>query len=515
MPGFVPTVFPESLDIFLRVGGYFTHAIIPAYLINDKNVLEVEEKLRQSEVKWILSSIMPDEFLTPDSHNHFLELAEKLGVYAVVAWDLPTYLERPDEGWENIEKCIDRVGWFKNKGLNVIPLIKGAYEDQIRYCTSRFREMGFGLMAFRATDYMRSDYPPYPELPSESRDPRYLLLKYLKAIFDEGVEKLLLIGGMNPKYFDDFLDISENIVFAGASWYLDSLRYTVHLFGEKRYVGNRYYECDCPACKYTPSRVRRSPEHIALHNLHIDRMMNDEREEPYEIRFHDLIVDDFEDVVIAGNLFVGKEHSLWREFIEKMRSMRPSYMVLAGNIIYPEYNEWARNEWRGFIEEVLWFWEDNGTITFFMRGYHELKPMKITDSHRLLYGLGEDPLTSKKSSEDYILSILRYYNTAKRRLDIKKITATGEGLSIYVEPLSIDDIQTLEHYIDLFEAYRKRLNRDWIITTVKPYPHIDYERRVAILGEWREKAPYLEKPRPGYIHITHQGEVKLVKIEEG
>ena len=240
--------------------------------------------------------------------------------------------------------------------------------------------------------------------------------------------------------------------------------------------------------------------------------MNDANEDPVPIRFYDLIVDDFEDIIIAGNLFVGNEHSLWREFIKKMRDIRPSYMVLAGNIIYPEWNEWARSEWREFIEEILRYWEDNGTITVFIKGYHELKPMKITDSYRLLYGVGEDPLTSKRPSEDYILSILRYYNTAKRRLDIKKFTATGEDLSIYVEPSSIDDIQTLEHYLDLFEAYRRRLRRDWIITTVKPYPHIDHEKGVAIPGEWRERAPYLEKPMPGYIYITHQGEVKLIKI---
>jgi len=51
------------------------------------------------------------------------------------------------------------------------------------------------------------------------------------------IDKLLLLGGMNPKLFDSLLDISENIIIAGASWYLDSKRYVIHLLGHKKYVG--------------------------------------------------------------------------------------------------------------------------------------------------------------------------------------------------------------------------------------------------------------------------------------
>ncbi len=33
LPSYIPIIFPENLDIFLEATGYFTHAIIPAYLI--------------------------------------------------------------------------------------------------------------------------------------------------------------------------------------------------------------------------------------------------------------------------------------------------------------------------------------------------------------------------------------------------------------------------------------------------------------------------------------------------
>ena len=502
------------LGLFRRVCGFFSYGVLPAYLVwvDGFDVGVVREWLDECGVEWVLSSVMPDELLGGETHLRFLELAEGLGVRWVLVWDLPTYLERREEGWRNIDRCIDLVGFFEDRGFRVIPLVKGAYEDQIRYCVGRFRELGFDFVAFRATDYMRSEFPPYPELPDESSDPKYLLMKYLGVVFEEGVGKVLLLGGMNPKYVHDFLEINENIVFSGASWYLDSRRYTIHIPGSKGYVGNRFYECSCPICKYVPARLRRRSDHIALHNLYLDLVMCSDLDEP-AIEFYDLILDDFEDAVIAANLFVGSEYSLWRHLLEEVLRLSPSYLVLAGNIISPENSDWARDEWRAFIEELSRLRNEVGVQTIFMRGVAELKPIPIYRNYSLLFRLGEDPLTSKSGGEDYILSLIKYYATAKLSLTILK-KCVNRDIKIYIEASSIDDIQPPENYIDTYSSVRERKGFDWLITTVKPYPIIDYEKRVAIPGEWMEKSPYFEQPRPAYLHITKEGEVMLVKVGE-
>jgi len=215
--GFVPVVFPGLLGLFRGVSGFFGYGVLPAYLvwIEGYSVDVLREWLDGCGVEWVLSSVMPDELLDEDVHLRFLDLAWGLGVDWVLVWDLPTYLERREEGWRNIDRCVELVEFFEDRGFRVIPLVKGAYEDQVRYCVGRFKELGFDFVAFRATDYMRSLFPPYPELPDESSDPKYLLMKFLRVVFDEGVDKVLLLGGMNPKYIYEFWRISEDIVFSG------------------------------------------------------------------------------------------------------------------------------------------------------------------------------------------------------------------------------------------------------------------------------------------------------------
>ena len=508
-------VFPGLLGLFREVSGFFSYGVLPAYLVwtEGYDVGVIRERLDDCGVEWVLSSVMPDELLDRDTYLRFLDLACGLGVEWVLVWDLPTYLERREEGWRNIDRCIELVEFFEGKGFRVIPLVKGAYEDQVRYCVGRFRELGFDFVAFRATDYMRSLFPPYPELPDESSDPKYLLMKYLGVVFEEGVNKILLLGGMNPRYVSEFREISGDIVFSGASWYLDSRRYTIHIPWDKRFVGNRFYECSCPICRYVPARLRRRPDHIALHNLYLDLVMCSDLDEPV-IKFYDVILDDFEDAVIAANLFVGSEYSLWRRLLEEVARLSPSYLILAGNVISPENSGWARDEWKAFIEELNSLKNEDGVQTIFMRGVSEIKPVPIHKNYSLLFKLGEDPLTSKSGDENYVLSLIKYYATAKLRLTILKKRVDRSDLKIYIEASSIDDIQPPENYIDTYSSVRERKGFDWLITTVKPYPVIDYEKRVAIPGEWMEKSPYFEQPRPGYLHITKYGGIKLIEMGE-
>ena len=509
---FIPVVFPEVLNVFEFVSSYFRYAILPGYLIDRGDVGWVRDFLDSMSVRWILSSVMPDEFLArEDIHVLFSEIARDLDIDLVIVWDMPTYLERCEEGWRNIDRCLELLDWFESEGFKIIPLVKGAYEDQIRYHLSRVLERGYNVLAFRATEYMRSKYPPYPELPYESRDPKDLLLKYVKLILSESsVKELVLIGAANPKYYS-FLDVDDRIVFSGASWYLDAKRYYIHVLNGRRFVGDCFYECSCPSCRYLTARDRRSSFGIALHNLHIDRILFNDESYPLDISFYDLIIDDFEDVVIAANLYVGECVSFWREFIEEMEKVRPRYLILAGNVIYP-FSDADREDYREFVEKLASLYDRYGIITLFMKGYLERKPINILANRTLLFRSGEDPLTSRDASESYLLSLIKYYSIAKSKMRVKKKRLDSDFI-IHIESAVIDEVNTYEELVDMYEVIRRNLNADWIIVPCKSKSYMDRNKRVVILGEWREISPYSIEVLPGYVYISRDGDLELRVFE--
>jgi len=133
MDYFIPIVGKDALSYFREVCTDFDYAIIPYYEAYHL-VREVKE-LRElnPDIKLILSSIMPDEYLEkPETLKYFVKYAEEVGFDYILVWDLPTYLDDMEERWRNTRKSIEVISSLKHK-FKVIPLVKGAYPEQKRY----------------------------------------------------------------------------------------------------------------------------------------------------------------------------------------------------------------------------------------------------------------------------------------------------------------------------------------------------------------------------------------------
>ncbi len=50
------------------------------------------------------------------------------------------------------------------------------------------------------------------------------------------------------------------------------------------------------------------------------------------IEFFDLVMESYEDALIACGPLVGDKTSLWREMIEKVKEIKPSYLILVGDV---------------------------------------------------------------------------------------------------------------------------------------------------------------------------------------
>jgi len=104
--------------------------------------------------------------------------------------------------------------------------------------------------------------------------------------------------------------------------------------------------------------------------------------------------------------------------------------------------------------------------------------------------------------------LLRFFVTTKRQMKIKKYSWVGEQ-EIYIKLYGVVDTP--------FEEAKKllkdiALSKGWLITDYINKPYIDREARVATPGECNTLWQNLEKPAPGMIHVTREGDIKLIEL---
>ena len=516
LPRFIPTVFPENLDIFIEVGRCFTHAILPAYLITEENIEEVEKKIWETDIEWILSSIMPDEMLLEKGVlDRFLELADKLDIDILLAWDTPTYLG--DDSLvrrRRMENAIRIIGVLRELEYNVIPLIKGASPNEVDEYTDKICDMSFDVVAFHVSQYLTSDLRPtffLDELYSDARDLMYGLIR---RMLEYDVKQLLVVGGAGYNRVKSFLNLDERIAVAGASWYLDARNYALYTLGKKEFIHRRHHLCNCPVCRGKRPNKLRNIENIALHNLlYIKNLVDDLDIKKYNIVVKDLILMPEEEAVIVGPLRIGDETSLWREMIKTIRKIMPTYLILAGDIFHNQITPETLEEWRSFIKQLKLLQKKNITIIP-MKGVLETKPYQLIARYDYLTAGKLDPLTAWTEKTEYdhmLLSITKFLTGAKNMLSILKETSKNSiEINIYYEyPADEYTDEEIHNYL----AQRNRGRGRWIISTINTTPTINQELKVATTGAWHKKPYQYKTPKPSVIYVTKEGKIKQIQLE--
>ena len=113
-PSFIPIVFRESLDVFNELRDLFEYVIVPYYSVVGLSGHEKFLISKEDNIKWILSSIRPDDYLLkPGIHDFFMFYADELKADYVLVWDMPTYLKKgrfifPDTLIQNRGKNMER-----------------------------------------------------------------------------------------------------------------------------------------------------------------------------------------------------------------------------------------------------------------------------------------------------------------------------------------------------------------------------------------------------------------------
>ena len=512
LPRFIPIVTPDSIDIFNSLSDVFKYAIIPYYTVVSGGRPYPRLSRR---TKWILSSIMPDELLlNSDIHRYYLEVAEKLRVDYILVWDMPTYLNNWDESLQNTYASLDRIRFFMNRGFEIIPLIKGAFEEHIRLSASEIWNMGFETAAFHVSEYLYSDERPWPYIKDFSLTAEELMIRYVEAILEYDFKQLLLVGGGSPRHASTLLNLDDRICVAGYSWYLDAVYGNIYMpTGLIERLDRRYIECSCRNCRGLPPRLLRSHTYIAGHNLILNKLLIDDEVYDIEIELLDLIADYHEDILIIGEVSVGAEKSIWRQLITYLNKVRPDHLIIIGEIFDLRSVDKRRiSQWTEFLGELRRLQTYYGTTIHPVNNYPSTTLPHILKD--LLFPVDQHPretIFGEASIDNIAIAMARIITASKSPLKIKKRIAPGKQLT-----LSIHFHGTAEKDIEqaINEMRNFRRSGEWLISDYINQPYIDPINKIATPGSWNLANKHYNQSKPGAIHITRDGEIKLETLGE-
>ena len=509
LPRFIPIVTPVSVSVFREVSRFFSFAVIPYYSVAREGGFTFERRLPNS-ISYILSSIMPDEYLSMEGIcERFMNAARDLKVDYVVVWDLPTYLNDYELSEKNVYRSIDIIKRFVREGFNVIPLVKGAYPEHIRISASEIFDLGFDVVAFHVSEYLYSEERPWPFINDYSLTAIDFMLMLINEILKFDFREVLLIGGSSPRHYKLFLNLDDRIKLAGYSWFIDAFKGKLYLSsGDIVDVRFKYFECSCESCIDIPPSLRRKPRYIARHNLLVNKYLIEEEFNNVNTSFYDLILEPYEDAVIAAELYVGHRDSLWKSLVNWLWSFKPSYAIFIGPTFHREWSKRVIREWSEFIDILMRLNQIYGTKVILVADPTERNPPMQAEPEAV-YPYGLDPRIDALKSTKYdsaLIKVSRLLCKAKSSIKVKKYNS-------FLKPITfeVSAFKTAEKNVDsaLEDLKNMRKRSDWLISNYINQPVIDKEYKVATPGVWRLTWLFYTEPKPGIIHITEDGEVKL------
>lgn len=298
------------------------------------------EKAKEEGVKWLLgfhgtlllSTIIPDKFLNEGTFNLTLELVKKGGFDGVIGWDMPVYIDAPK--MINIINLISATSFtlrLVKEGITTIPLLKGSDPREMETHSRWLKRIGFKQVALHATEYIVLHSSKYSKLRKIREIAEDLYGVALLKIRREIEAQPLIIGVMSPRSFPSLLYRERSKPsFAGMSWLLEAKEWHIYHRSKVINLKDSVMECSCEACfGKSVNQISRSVENLAEHNL-LQFKNFIERKRVDEIHLFDAVLEG-ETMAVVADLHIGTEQSLWRLCIEKLKEIRPSYIVFLGD----------------------------------------------------------------------------------------------------------------------------------------------------------------------------------------
>ena len=510
MDRYIPIVGVGSATVFIKLCDEFKYAILPYYEFrNSPNILK---NLLSSctNTLFILSSIMPDEYLVEeDIIEEFKLFSSRYSFNYIIAWDMPTYLTDYDGSRINTEKSISYIDYLSRE-FDVIPLAKGAYPEHLQYSCGEIYGRGFKTIAFHISEYLYSRAKPWPYIKDYSLTSYGYMMHLLKIILEYPFNEVILIGGASPRYYRDLIQLDGRIRLAGYTWYIDGVKYQLYTpEGSILNLKDKFYLCNCRVCRENPVSRLRDPGNISLHNLLINKYLVEGLEDKlYKIRLeiYDLILDTYEDLMIINELKVGSGYSIWRKAFNIVERYKPKYLIIMGNLISP-HDRVSYDEYKDLIETLTELSQE--TKIFYIPRYIS-KSRWITSILYKIYLEDVDAINDKLKVIDeagILERLTRLLLTAKKKMVIKKLT-WDEPFTIEVWLYGPTD-ESFEKAVEEIKKIRKE--HEWLITNYINKPYIDYEDKIATPGEWHREWDRYEAPEPGAIYLTTEGEIKIIK----
>jgi len=514
MDHFIPIVGREALRTFAEAAHHFGYAVLPYYevVISPGDIGLIREA--NPDIKLILSSIMPDEYLErEETLQEFLRFASEHSFDYIIAWDTPTYLDDEEASWRNTLKSLEVVERLRGR-FNIIPLVKGAYPEHKRFACERLSELGFDTVAIHASPYLSTNQYIEPYLRRAGltgiRYTDEYLTYLLELILEYPFKEVLVLGGAGPRQIPDLIALDpERIRLSGYSWFIDAGRKVVYgELGEPLDIRKGFYHCNCETCVVTGPRLRRDRQYISLHNLLISRELirhyAGEESRNHRVEEYDLILDTYEDLLILNDLMIGGRYSLWRLGLKMAGEQMPRYLVLTGRVfdtsrisiqVLEEFREWVdehRDTRIVLVWDILPSRANIGRLldTLLYRGIDLIEERPDKGEAQVRELVTRLVLTARWGS----MTIRK--ETWRRGFDV---TIRLMGPSGKPREAAIEDLGG-------------GIGEDgWLVTDYIEEPYIDRERRIATPGRWGAYRGPARLLRPGGVHITHRGEVEILE----
>ncbi|MEM4610226.1 MAG: metallophosphoesterase family protein [Thermoproteota archaeon] len=455
----------------------------------------------------LLSTITLDRLLTERTFNLTLALLKDGGFDGVVGWDMPVYMDDPKMmSLTNLISAALFTARYVREGVPTIPLLKGSDAKEMDLYSHWLQRLGFKQVALHATEYV---------LNYEDEKARDLMgtavLKMIKLRV-----KPLIIGTASPRSLPyglcrEFPEAS----FAGMGWLLSAERFHAYHGLDTLDLKACVMECNCQACLGKPAtRVSRSVEDIAEHNLiQLKNLIGGEKVGE-NIGVFDAVLEHGTTAVVA-DLHIGTNQSLWETCLEKLKKIRPSYVILLGDTF-------------DYVNGSPTLWE----VTSFMNGLRELKAEVIpvsgcSDSDRLKLleamkqllftedSIRPQLLESNDTRSGAVRDLLAFHSACKEEIRVKLadgrviVLRHGHRLGFNKE----DDLEEIVNGILREE--------DDIEIHVLGHFHKSFfkpKKRLVILGSWQTQTR--EEEKTGFIPdimdillIKGDGSLKLVRGE--
>jgi len=493
LPRLIPIVSLENWDFIKFLDDLGVDAIIVPFTdflrprILDEVVRLGVHGFLGFDGKVILSSIMPDKLIVSrDVWDLFFHAALVCGFDAVVGWDVPVYLDMPHYySWVNLVKGLELTYWLHRLDLPVIALIKGNTPSQVKFSLDALQRMGFKNYALHASEYlMRFKFDPYA---------RNVLYKIAGEV-DGWIESLLVIGVLRPKSLRFICDVFmgvEGLSFGGFSHYLDAEAFRLYLDEGVVDVSSRFLDCRCPICsRFNSKGLIRDVGLRAAHNLYqLKSMLN--RGFMYEGELYDLIVGEGETALLISDVHGWTDESRFDEFIDFIRKVSPTHLVLLGDIFDFKYGDPSISQLESLFNllgEVnctvhLAGGCCDGDLNGFLR---VLDKLVFRGRHKSLASIG-DELDSRILIEFY-----RLYRSVKSELTIK-LPDDSVLVAIHGHKLTLNPAEKLSVVKSLMLEYKASIDADWIVIGHIHRAFIDHEKGLASTGCWQHPPRYLQR----------------------